>query len=112
MDFATLRNKLKKSKKRVGGEIGPGFSSEEELASQFSTVSSRKNPKKSVNDSAKKSSDKDQNINKPQIHKQAKARVKEGSVRQVESETQRLGNNSINGKEDLGESLFSWIQSG
>jgi hypothetical protein len=27
MDYATLKNKLMKSKKRVGGETGPGFSS-------------------------------------------------------------------------------------
>jgi hypothetical protein len=45
MDYAKLKNKVVKSKKRIGGEIGPGFSSEEELVGQFSTVRSRKKTK-------------------------------------------------------------------
>jgi hypothetical protein len=101
------KNKVMKSKKRVAGETGPGFSSEEELMAQFSTVKSRKKPKKSVNDDVKQSSDRDRNVNKSQIHSQAKERVEEGSIQQVESEAQNLGNDTINGKEDLGEGLKS-----
>jgi hypothetical protein len=42
---------------------------------QFSSVRSRKKPTKSVNDGVKQSSDRDQNVNKAQIHNQAKERV-------------------------------------
>jgi hypothetical protein len=41
IDYAKVKNKVMKSKKRVGGEIGLGLSSEEELMGQFSTVRSR-----------------------------------------------------------------------
>jgi hypothetical protein len=58
---------------------------------QFSTVESRKKPKKSVYDGVKESSDRDQNVNKAQIHNQAKENVEEGSIQQVESEAQNLG---------------------
>jgi hypothetical protein len=68
---------------------------------KFSTVRSRKKTKKSVNDGVKQSSDRDQNVNKAQIHNQAKERVEEGSIQQVESEAQNLGNDTIDGKEDL-----------
>jgi hypothetical protein len=43
MDYAELKNKFMKPKKRVAGETGPELSSEEELRAQFSTVRSRKN---------------------------------------------------------------------
>jgi hypothetical protein len=43
MDYTMLKTKVMKSKKRVVGETGPGFSSEEERMAQFSTVRSRKN---------------------------------------------------------------------
>jgi hypothetical protein len=43
MDYAELKNKFVKTKKRVAGETGPELSSEEELMAQFSTVRSRKN---------------------------------------------------------------------
>jgi hypothetical protein len=46
MDYATLKNKVMKSKKRVAGETGSGFPSEEELTAQISTVRSRKKPNK------------------------------------------------------------------
>jgi hypothetical protein len=45
---------------------------------QFSTVESRKKTKKSVNDGVKQSSDRDQNVNKTQIHNQAEESVEEG----------------------------------
>jgi hypothetical protein len=41
MDYAKLKNKFVKPKKRVVGEIGTELSSEEELMAQFSTVGSR-----------------------------------------------------------------------
>jgi hypothetical protein len=72
MDYAELKNKLVKPKKRVAGETGSELSSEEELMAQFSTVRSRKKPKKSVTDDVKHSSDRDQNINKSRNHNQAK----------------------------------------
>jgi hypothetical protein len=105
MDYAMLKNKVMKSKKRVEEETGPGLSSEEELMEQFSTVRSRKKPKKSVNNGVKQSSDRDQNVNTSQIHIKDKERVEEGSIQQVEYEVQNLGNYTINGKEDLGEGL-------
>jgi hypothetical protein len=43
MDYAELKSKFVKPKKRVAGETGPELSSEEELMAQFSTVRSRKN---------------------------------------------------------------------
>jgi hypothetical protein len=43
MDYAELKNKFVKPKKRVAGETGLELSSEEELMAQFSTVRSRKN---------------------------------------------------------------------
>jgi hypothetical protein len=103
-----LKNKVMKSKKWVAGETGPGFSSEEELMAQFSTVRSRKKPKTSLNDGVKQRSDRNQNVNKSQIHNQAKEITEQGSIQRVESEAQNLGNDdTINGKEDLGEGLKS-----
>jgi hypothetical protein len=43
MDYAELKSKFFKPKKRVAGETGPGLSSEGELMAQFSTMRSRKN---------------------------------------------------------------------
>jgi hypothetical protein len=43
MDYAELKNKFFKTKKRVAGETGPELSSEEELMAQFSTMRSCKN---------------------------------------------------------------------
>jgi hypothetical protein len=43
MDYAELKNKFFKPKKRVAGEPGPELSSGEELMAQFNTVRSRKN---------------------------------------------------------------------
>jgi hypothetical protein len=43
MDYAELKNKFVKPKKRVAGETGPELSSKEELMAQFSTVRSRRN---------------------------------------------------------------------
>jgi hypothetical protein len=42
VDYAELKNKFVKPKKRVAGETRPELSSEEELMAQFSTVRSRK----------------------------------------------------------------------
>jgi hypothetical protein len=42
MDYAELKNKFVKPKRRAAGETGPELSSEEELMAQFSTVRSRK----------------------------------------------------------------------
>jgi hypothetical protein len=42
MDYAELKNKFVKPKKRVAGETLPELSSEEELMAKFSTVRSRK----------------------------------------------------------------------
>jgi hypothetical protein len=44
MDYAKVKNKVIKSKKRVVGETGPELSSDEELRAQFSTVRNRKKP--------------------------------------------------------------------
>jgi hypothetical protein len=60
-----------------------------------------------INDGVKQSSDRDQNVNKSQVHNQAKEGTEEGSIQQVDSEAQNLGNDTINGKEDLGERLKS-----
>jgi hypothetical protein len=38
MDYAELKNKFVRPKKRVAGETGPELSSEEELMAQFSTA--------------------------------------------------------------------------
>jgi hypothetical protein len=43
MDYAELKNKFVKPKRRVAGETGPELSSEVELMAQFSTVRSHKN---------------------------------------------------------------------
>jgi hypothetical protein len=43
MNYAELKNKFVKPKKRFAGEAGPEISSEGELMAQFSTVRSRKN---------------------------------------------------------------------
>jgi hypothetical protein len=102
-DYATLRNRVVKPRKRVAGKAGSELSSEEELMVQFSTVRSRKKPKKSVTDYVKQSSDRDQNTNKSRNHNQAKKRIEQGSIQQAESEAQNLGNEGTNnGKEDLG----------
>jgi hypothetical protein len=86
-DYAKLRNKVVKPKKRVERKAGPELSSEEKLMAQFSTVRRSKKPKKSVTDDVKHSSDRDQNKNKSRNHNQAK----EG-IEQAESEAQNLGN--------------------
>jgi hypothetical protein len=65
-------------------------------------------PKKSVTGDIKQSSDGDQNINKSRDHNQAKERIEQGLIQQVESEAQHLGNEGTNnGKEDLGEGFKS-----
>jgi hypothetical protein len=43
MDYAELKNKFVKPKKRVAGETRFELSSEEELMTKFSTVRNRKN---------------------------------------------------------------------
>jgi hypothetical protein len=43
MDYAELKNKLVKPKKRVAGETGPELPSDEEQMADFSTPRSRKN---------------------------------------------------------------------
>jgi hypothetical protein len=43
MDYAELKNKFVKPKKRVAGGTGPELSSEEELMAEFCTVRSREN---------------------------------------------------------------------
>jgi hypothetical protein len=55
MDYAKLKNKFIKPKKMVEGQTVPELSSDEELRAKFSTV---KKPNKSVNDGAKRSSNK------------------------------------------------------
>jgi hypothetical protein len=90
-DYAKLRNKVVKPKKRVAGKARPEMSSEEELMAQFSTVRSRKNPKKSVTDDVKQGSNRDQNTKKSWNHNQAEERIEQGSIQQVESEAQNLG---------------------
>jgi hypothetical protein len=40
MDYAKLKNKVIKPKKKVAGETGPELSSDEQLTAQFSTVES------------------------------------------------------------------------
>jgi hypothetical protein len=89
-DYTKLRNKVCKPKKRVVGKAGPEFSSEEELRAQFSTVRSRKRPKRSVTDDVKQSSDRDQNTNKSRNHNQAKEKIEQGPIQQVETEAQNL----------------------
>jgi hypothetical protein len=42
-DYAELKNKFVKPRKKVSGETGPELSSEKELMAQFSTARSRKN---------------------------------------------------------------------
>jgi hypothetical protein len=80
----------------------------------MSTVRNCKKPKKSSNSGINQNSNKNQNINKSQIHNQAK-----GTIGQVESEVQSLGDEvtnksgywcgqtSQNGKENLGENFES-----
>jgi hypothetical protein len=53
MDYAKVKNKVIKPKKRVAEETIPELSSDEELRAQFSTVSNRKKPKKSSKDGVK-----------------------------------------------------------
>jgi hypothetical protein len=102
-DYAKLRNKVDKPKKRAAGKGGHELSSEEELMAQFSTVRRRKKPKKSVTGDVEQSSDTDQNTNKSWNHNQAKERTDQGSIQQAESEAQILGNEGTNnGKKDLG----------
>jgi hypothetical protein len=43
MDYAELKNKVVKPKKRVAGVTGSELSSEEDRMAQFSTMRSRKN---------------------------------------------------------------------
>jgi hypothetical protein len=55
----------------------------------------------------KQSSGRHQNVNKSRNHNQAKERIEQGSIQQVESEA-HLGNEGINnGKEDVGEDFKS-----
>jgi hypothetical protein len=119
MDYAKLKNKVIKPKKRVVGETGPELSSDEELRAQFITVRNHRKPKKSTNDRIKQSSNKNQNINKSQNHNQAKERTEQGLIQQVQSEPQSMGNEvtnksgnrydqtSQNEREDLGECFKS-----
>jgi hypothetical protein len=83
------------------------------MMAQFSTMRSRKDQKKkSVTDDVKQSSDRDQNINKSRNHNQAKERIEQGSIEQVEPEAQHLGNEGTNnGKEDLEEG-FRYTRNG
>jgi hypothetical protein len=69
MDYAKVKNKVIKPKKRDAGETGSELLSDEELRTQFSIV--RKKTRKSTNDSVKQSSNKNQNMNKLQNHNQA-----------------------------------------
>jgi hypothetical protein len=41
MDYAKVKTKVTKPKKRVAGETGPELSSDEELRAQFSTARNR-----------------------------------------------------------------------
>jgi hypothetical protein len=91
MDYAKVKNKVIKPKKRIAGETGPELSSYEELRAQFSTVRNSKKPKKSSNDGVKQSSNKNHNLNKSQNHNQAKERME-----QVQFEAQSLGNKVTN----------------
>jgi hypothetical protein len=43
MDYAKVKNKVIKPKKRVVGETGPEYSSDEKMTAQFSTVRNHKN---------------------------------------------------------------------
>jgi hypothetical protein len=45
MDYAKVKNKVIKPKRRVAGETGPHLSSDEELTTQFSTARNRKKTK-------------------------------------------------------------------
>jgi hypothetical protein len=56
MDYAKVKNKVIKPKKRVAGETGPELSSDEEPRAQFIIVRNRKKPKKSSDDGVKQSS--------------------------------------------------------
>jgi hypothetical protein len=51
-----------------------------------------------VTDDVKQSSDTDQNINKSRNHNQAKEKIEQAWIQQVESEAQHLGNEGINNK--------------
>jgi hypothetical protein len=86
MDYAKLKNKFVKPKKRAAGERRPELSSEEELKAQFTTVRRHKRPKKSVTDDVKQSSDRDQDVNKSQNNNQAKERTEQGSIQQAQFE--------------------------
>jgi hypothetical protein len=56
-DYAKLKNKVVKPKKRVAGKAGPELSLEEELVALSNTVRRRRKPKKSVTDDVKQSSE-------------------------------------------------------
>jgi hypothetical protein len=60
MDYAKLKNKVIKRRKRVARETRPELSLSLSLSlrAQFSTVRNRKKPKKSTNDGIKQSSNK------------------------------------------------------
>jgi hypothetical protein len=108
VDYAMLKNKFVKPKKRVAGETRPELSSEEELKAKYTTVRRRKRPKKLIIDDVKQSSDRDQVVNTSRNHNQAKERTEQGSIQLAESEAQNLGNESTNnGKEDVGEGFKS-----
>jgi hypothetical protein len=63
-------------------------------------VRNRKKPKKLVTDDVKKTSDRDQNISHRIITKQRRG-IEQGSIQEVESEAQNLGNEGTNnGKEN------------
>jgi hypothetical protein len=95
------------------------LSSDEEPGAQFSTVRNRRKPKKSINNGVKQSTNKNRSINKSQNHNQAKERIEQGLIQQVDSEAQSLGNevtdesgsrydqSSQNEREDLGERFKS-----
>jgi hypothetical protein len=115
MDYAKVKNKVIKPKKRIAGGTGLELSLSEELRAQFST----KIQKKPSNDGVKQNCNKNQNIYISQNLNQSTERIEQGLIQQVESEAQSLGNEftnksnywydqtSQNGREDLEESFKS-----
>jgi hypothetical protein len=59
---------------------------------EFSTVRSRKKPRKLVTDDVKQSTHRHQNLKESRDHNEAKERTEEGRIQQVESEAQNRGN--------------------
>jgi hypothetical protein len=76
---------------RVAEETEPELSSDGELRLNFAPQGTLKRRRKSTDDGAKQSSNKNQNTNRSQKHNQAKGRVELGSVPQADSEAQSLG---------------------